>query len=347
MAIAQPFNALHRNTPVLTVPVGDAAPAGLFMDAASISGGLAFLTGELAKRDEKLHEPLTSTTWPRDMPVKTGGGFVDSVEMFDVSYATTGGSDEGLIGPESTELPTVQADIGKESSKVFYWGHILKVPLIDQQRLQKIGRSLDDILDKGLHLAYDKAMDKSVYIGFQNHGSYGLVNDPKIVTVVADPHTASGEDTDWASKTPDEILSDINRVLVETWAACEYDVSGMANHILIPPKQYTMLVERKVGVTGDKSILSYLLENNIGKNQHVDVQVYPSRWCEKAGTGGKDRMVAYCNDLDRVRFNQTVMLHRVMTQASAADIAYLSPYIAQFSELEWPYRQHAMYMDGI
>ena len=333
--------------PMVSVPVNDGMPKGFMMDAASVSGGMAFLVGELEKRDEKLHEPLTSITWPRDMPVKTGGGWVDSVSVFDVSYATTGGTDDGLMANETNELPVMQADIGKDSYKTYQWGHILRVPLIDQQKLKKIGRNLDDILNKGLHLVHDKALDKNVYVGQTKHGSYGLVNDPKVASVTAAPHTASGSDTEWTKKTPDEILADVNRLLVTTWQNSEYDLSGMANHILIPPAQYAYIVHTKVGVTGDKSILTYLLENNIGKNQGIDIVIAPCRWCEGAGTAQKDRMVGYCNDYDRVRFDITVPLQRLMTQASAEHLAYLTPYVTQFSELQWPYRQHALYVDGI
>lgn len=333
--------------PMVSVPMNDGLPGGMMMDAASISGGLAFLVGELEKRDEKLHEPLTSITWPRDMPVRTGGGWVDSVSVFDVSYASAGGSDEGLMGNETNDLPMIQADIGKDSYKTLQWGHILKVGLVDQAKLQKIGRNLDDVLNKGLHLVHDKFLDKMVYTGLTSHGIYGLVNDANISTVSAAPHTTGGTDTEWDNKSADEILADINRVLRLTWEASEYDLSGMANHILLPPEHYTKLVETKVGVTGDKSILTYLLENNLAHNQGIDLVIVPSRWCKDAGTGGKDRLVAYCNDEDRVRFDITVPLQRLLTQASAEHMAYLTPYVTQFSELQWPYRQHALYMDGI
>lgn len=331
--------------PVLKVPVNDGLPGNMMLDANSISGGMAFLVGELEKRDEKLHEPLTSITWPRDMPVRTGGGWVDSVSVFDVSYASGEGSNDGLIGGETNDLPMIQADISKDSYRVFQWGHIVSVPLIDQQRLQKIGRSLDDILNRGLHLVHDKMLDRNVYTGISKSGAYGLVNDPLISTVSAATKAATG--TTWAVATPDEILADVNAVLLATWEASEMDLSGMANHILVPPAQYTLLVERKVGVTGDKSILQFLLENNLGKNQGNDLFIAPSVWCKAAGTGGADRLVAYCNNEDRVRFDITVPLQRLLTQASAAHLAYLTPYVTQFSELQWPYRQHAMYMDGI
>ena len=49
---------------MVNVPTNDGLPGNMMMDASSFSGGLAFLVGELETRDEKLHEPLTSVTWP-------------------------------------------------------------------------------------------------------------------------------------------------------------------------------------------------------------------------------------------------------------------------------------------
>ena len=40
-----------------------------------------FLMKELEKVDEKILEPLTGTSWPRDMPVITGGGMVESITV--------------------------------------------------------------------------------------------------------------------------------------------------------------------------------------------------------------------------------------------------------------------------
>lgn len=327
--------------PVLTL---DAAPGGVM---AFDAGGMAFLVGELEKRDPTLNEPLTAVTWQRDMPVKTGGGFVDSVASFNVSYGSSGGTDDGLMGQDSNELPVIQADVGKDTVPVFIWGHILKVPMIDQEKLQKVGRSLEQIYDKGLRLAHDKKLDENVYYGFPRHGTYGLVNNPNVSVVTAEPHTSGGTDTEWEKKNPDEILADVNAVLVGTITASEFDNRGMANHILIPWEQFTAISTRKVGVTGDKSILTYLEENNIAKKQGIELTILPAKQCKGAGTGGKDRMVAYRNDEDMVRMNITVPLKRLFTQVSAEHIAYLTPFVTQFSALEWLYMTHAMYVDGI
>lgn len=323
---------------------GDQRFAMMTMDAAT-AGGMAFLMGELEKRDPKLREPLTSVTWQRDIVARTGGGWVENTSAYNVSYATAGPNEGGIIGGETNAIPIMQADIGKDIYKVFTWAHIMKVPFVDQQKLQNIGRSLDDILDKGIRLNFQKTVDLNVYKGFASVGTYGLVNDPN-VTVAAVANGAAGTPA-WNTKTPDEILVDINQVMTDGWAASEYDLTGMPNHILIPPSQYAYIVTTKVSAAGNMSILEYLLQNNIGKNQGVDLQILPSRWCTGAGAAGKDRMVAYVNDEDRVHFDMTVPLSRAMTQPSVGDLAYLTAFVAQIGQVKFLYYQPPQYRDGI
>ncbi|WP_197058186.1 MULTISPECIES: DUF2184 domain-containing protein [Brevibacillus] len=323
----------------------DGLGPSMMMNDAAISSGMAFLVGELEKRDPRLLEPLNSVTWMRDIVAKTGGGWVEFTSNQFINYATTGGNENGIIGGETNDIPVMQADATKDVYKVFTFANILKVPFVDQQKLQGIGRSLDDILDKGIRLNYNKSIDNIVYTGVPRAGVYGLVNHPDI-TARSVSVGAAGQ-TKWSSKTPDEILADVNTIITETWAASEYDLTGMANHILIPPQQYAYLVGTKVSEAGNISILQFLLDNNIGKNQGVDLVIAPSRWCAGAGTGGTDRMVAYVNDEDRVNFDLTVPLSRVMTQPQVTEMAYLTAYAAQIGQVKFLYTQCARYGDGI
>ncbi len=316
------------------------------LDSGAIASGMAFLEGQLEKIDPKLREPLSRTWWARDIVAKTGGGFVEYTSAYDVSYATTVGNSNGIMGGETNELPIMQADISKEIYKVFNWGHVLRVPFIDQQKLQKIGRDLESILNNGLKLVYDKTLDINVYEGFAEYGTYGLVNNPNVVTKTA-ATAADGTTTAWTKKTPDEILSDINGAITATWVNSEYDLSGMANHILIPPEQYSTLVERKVSNDASKSILTYLLENNIGKEQGVTLFIGPCPFLKGAGTGGTDRMMAYVNDEDKVRFSITVPMTRLQVEASVTQLSYLSAFVAQFGQVEFLYLQPVQYIDGI
>ena len=61
--------------------------AGRFaMDAAGIASGQAFLTSELEKRDMMLRTPLTSFTYARDIPMRVGGGWAETVSAMSVGY---------------------------------------------------------------------------------------------------------------------------------------------------------------------------------------------------------------------------------------------------------------------
>lgn len=318
---------------------------GRALDAAGIATGMAFLEGELEKRDPKIREPLTSVTWPRDIVAETGGGWVDFTSTMNVDYATSGANDGSLVGGATDVITTVQANVNKDIFRVFTWAQAMKIPFVDSQKFQTIGRSIDSILDKGIRLNYNKSIDQLVYQGFKNVGITGLVNDDNVVSSLA-PKGASN-DTLWSSKTVDEILWDINKALVEAWAASEYDESAIANHILLPPAKYAYIQSTRIGTSGDESILSYILKNNLAANQGKSLTIVPCRWCTGAGTGGKDRMVVYVNDKDFLYFDLPVPLTRAMTQPVALQFAYVTIYAAQMGQIKWMYYQPARYVDGI
>lgn len=312
---------------------------------AAIASGMAYLVGELEKVDPKIREPLSSVTWQRDIVAKTGGGWVDFTSTFDVDYGTTGANDYSIVGSGTTAVPVMQVSTSKNLFKTFTWMHAMQVPFVDQAKLQQIGRSLEDMLDKGIRLNYNKTIDKNVYLGFDSIGTSGLINDKK-VTVGTVVNGAAGSPL-WTKKTADEILQDINNALVEAWKASEYDLSGMPNHILIPPENYAFIVRQKVSDAGNISILEYLLQNNIAKNQGVDIAIEPCRWCIKAGTGKTNRMVVYVNDEDKVNFDITVPITRAMTQPSVERAAYLTLFAAQIGQIKFNYYQPVRYFDGI
>lgn len=312
---------------------------------AAVGTGLAFLQGELEKRDPRLLEPLTSVTWMRDIVAKTGGGWIEYSSNTFVDYAGTGGNAKGIIGNQTNNIPVIQANITKDIFKVYSWSNILKVPFIDQAKLQNIGRSLDELLDKGIRLNYNKSIDYIVYLGLPDENAYGLLNNPNIAASLVEAGTSTK--TTWKDKTQDEILKDINQVVNDTWVSSEYDLSGMANHILIPPEQYTYIVSTKVSEAGNMSILEFLLQNNLAKNQGRELAIMPSRWCIGAGTGGTDRMFAYVNDEDRVNFDLPVPLSRIMTQPDVTQLAYLTSYAGQIGQVKFLYYQTARYRDGI
>lgn len=330
--------------------VGGYAPMAL--DSAGMASGQAFLVGELEKRDPRLLEPLTSVTWMRDIVAATGGGYVEFTSNYFVDYATSGANQHGIIGGETNNIPIIQANVTKDTYPVFTFANNIKVPFLDQQRMNQIGRSLDQIFDEGLRLNYNKALDQNVYQGFSDFGTTGLVNNPNVTASVA-PLNEAGTSRKWVDKSPTEIMADVNNVLVATWAASQYDITGMANHILIPPADFAYINTTLVSTAGSISILEYLKRNNIATSQGRSLEILPSRWTIDAGvttiTGDNpsDRLVAYCNDENRVCFDLPVPLTRAMTQPDVNQLSYLTAYIGLIGVVKFKYYQCAYYLDGI
>jgi hypothetical protein len=211
--------------------------------------------------------------------------------------------------------------------------------------MQQVGRSLNQILDTGLRLNYNKILDRSTYVGIAKAGTFGLLNSPAIAA--ANAATGASGSRLWVNKTPNEIMYDINSLITLTWQQSGNDLSGMADHILIDPYNYAYICNTMVSVAGNTSILEYLLKNNIAVNQGRKIGIYPSVWCLGAGVGGTQRMAAYVKDPLRVNFDITVPLTRMMTAPNVQSGSYETLYASQFSQVKFLAYVCASYSDGI
>lgn len=323
---------------------------GNAMDADGAASSMAFLVGELEKADPTLLEPLTSITAPRDIDMKPGGGWVDTTSNVFVDYATSGDDEDSIIGSATTNVPVSQADMNKELFKVHTFSEILRVPLFDQEKLKQVGKNLTQILDDGIRLHFNKMLDRNVYTGISKTDTYGLINNPKVTAVEATDNQA-GDSKLWENKTPDEIVADFNLILVQTWRNSEYDLSGMARHILIPPEKFGYISTRKVSEAGNISILEYVKQHNVATAQGLDIEILPSRWCGEPaslpGVGGTYRMVGYVKAANRVNIDLPVPLSRMMTSPNPQSASIETIFAAQFSQVKFLYNQCAAYVDGI
>ena len=316
------------------------------MDAAGIASGGAFLVSELEKRDPMIRKPLTSVTYPRDIVIQTGGGWVDYVSAMSVAYGITGGSGASPVqAGGSNGIPTVQASVDKGVYSAHVFAVALRVMFQDMQRGNFIGRSLDQLLQDGVRMAYDKHQDQNVYTGIPEYNTTGLVNNPNATaSTVADGASGNGN---WATKTPAEILADVNTALTTTWAQAGYDLGALPNHILIPYDEYTYILNTPVSDLATKSIYDYIMENNITNKNGGDLFIGATIWCKGAGTSGTDRMVVYVNHERFLKMDELVPLSRIMSAPNVANVCYDTAYMANLSEPEVMYPQTITYWDHI
>lgn len=327
-----------------TMP-GGAAPA-MTLDEAGVASGGAFLVSELEKRDPLIRKPLTSFTYPRDIVIQSGGGWVDYVSAMSVAYGITGGAGASPVAAGgSNGIPVVQASVDKGVYKAHVFAAALRVMFQDMQRSNYIGRSLDNLLQDGVRMAYDKHMDENAYVGIEDYGTTGLINNPNVTETAA----ASGASTTstWATKTPQEILKDVNDALTAVWAANEYDETAVPNHILIPYEQYNYILTTMVTDLATETIYDFLMKNNVAAKNGGSLFIGATRWCKGAGTGDKDRMVVYVNHERFVKEDELVPMSRIMSAPNVANFCYDTAYIANISEVQLFYPTSMLYVDGI
>jgi hypothetical protein len=327
--------------------VGDAGSGlgGMVFDAAAVATGGVFLSSELEKINPQILEPLTSVTYQEDMPFNEGGGWVDFTSNFFVDYGTTANDEDSIIGTNTTDIPVSQANVTKDLSKVWTFAEALKYSYIDMQKSNQVGRDIKKLMDGGLRLNYNKIMDKNTYTGMTKLGTYGLVNNPNVSSQLA-ANNSGGTSRLWKDKTGEEILNDINTLAASNFAACEYDQSGIPNHLLIPVEDMIQIA-RPMTIAGCNSILEYIKANYFGLNYGVELVIKGRRWCTGAGASSTNRMVMYRHDENRIVTDITVPLMPVMTQWVATQVAYITPYVSQVGQVKFLYLQTIGYMDGI
>jgi hypothetical protein len=313
-------------------------------DQATRDSAGAFLVGELERLDQRLHEPLASVTWSRDIDLREDVSIADEMSSFtNSSFAAAGGSSpngKSWIGKDASAIQGIALDIGKTAQPLSLWGMELGWTLPELASAQQLGRPVDQQKFAGMQMKYNMDVDEQVYVGDGVLGLYGLLNAPAVTaTNVVNGVSASPL---WSTKTPDEILKDVNTVLNAAWAASGYAV--VPGKLGLPPSKYSYLVSQKVSSAGNISILQFLKDNSLANAVNgVPLDIVPMKFLSGRGAGGTDRMIAYSQDQNRVRF-PLVPLQR--TPVEYRGISQLTYYYGRLGAVEVVYPETMQYADG-
>ena len=310
-------------------------------DARTIDSAGVFLIGELERLDQKLHMPLATVTWSRDIELREDVSIADEFSSFtNSSFAAApgvNGSGKAWVGKDTNAITGISLDIGKTSNPLPLWAMQLGWTLPELESAQKLGRPVDQQKFSGMQLKYQMDIDEQVYIGDTALGFTGLVNS-SLVTNVSNATTGT-----WSTATADQILADVNELLNSVWAASAYAVCP--TKLLIDPVNYSRLVSKLVSTAGNISILEFLKQNSLSNSingKPLDIQ--PLKWLTGRGAGATNRMVAYTPDQDKVRF-PLVPLQR--TPLEYRDLRQLTTYFGRLGVVEFVYPETFGYRDNI
>lgn len=322
-------------------------------DRATIDSTGTFLVGQLERLDQTLNEPLVEYTWSRDVHIRTDVSAADELASFTNSaFGMSGGiNPNGLnwISNEGNALAGPSVDIGKTAQPMLLWGAEVKYTVPELVKSLQLGTPIDAQKVEAMNLKRNMDLDQIVYYGDPLMNFTGLVNSTSAVGSVTNVPNGAAGTPQWNTKTPDEILKDVNEILTSAWQASGWKVKP--NKLMLPPAVLGSLSSRIISNSGSKSILAYLIENNICRQLGTPLEFLELKWLIGAGAGGTqgqlgtvDRMVAYNSDKKYVQFPMTDLQRTPLEYRSLYQI---TTYWSRIGRIEWRYGTTAAYRDGI
>lgn len=312
---------------------------------------LAYFVNQLENLDKKLYEPLTSVSWGRDIKLRPGismsnesTSFIQSAFAGAATLNVEGGANGGnmpWLSAETTAIPGVSVNGNKIVLPLRLLGREISYTSVELERSALTGQPIDTQKTTALNTLYQMNVDQMVYIGSTDVGATGLVNNASVTS--GSVATGLSGSTLWSQKTPDEILADVNTLLESTWSASAFAVCP--GKLLLPPLQFSYISSQKVSSAGNVSILKFLQENSIALAINgKELEICPVKWLTGAGATSTNRMVAYTNDENRVRYPMVPIRRET---AYYQGIHYTAPYIWAFGVMEFVYPETVQYADGI
>lgn len=311
-------------------------------DRATIDSSGAFMIGELERLDQTLHQPLASVTWSRDIQLREDVSIADEISSFTRStFAAAGGTSPGgkaWIGADANAITGMQLDIARVPHPLTLWGMELYWTIPELESAQKLGRPVDQQKYTGMQRKYNMDVDEQVYIGDQALDFAGLLNHPSVIATNAPNGNWNAPGT-----TPKQILADINSLLHRSWLDSAY--AYCPTELRLPPEKFGLLSSTLISDAGNISILEFVKKNSICLNLNGrELNIQPLKWLAGRGAAGSDRMLAYTNEQDLVRF-PLVPLQR--TPLEHRGIQQLVTYFGRIGVVEVVYPETLGYMDGI
>ena len=193
-----------------------------------------------------------------------------------------------IISDYATDFPRVD-ELGVENTvKVKDVGASFGYSIREIRASQLAGKNLNTARAMRADQAVMEEIDDIAWSGNTEHNIQGLIDYPGITEYTV-PAGASTLKT-WASKTPDEIVADINGIITEGVMDTTNGIE-IPDTLILPIKQYNLLVTTRMTGNSDKTILAFVLENNpYLKNVEWVTEL------KGVGAGATDRMMVYPKD---------------------------------------------------
>lgn len=240
-----------------------------------------------------------------------------------------------IISNYADDLPT--ADVkGKEfHSTIKSIGNSYVYSKDDIRAAQFAGKPLNQRKANAAVEAHRQLMNKLAFFGDAEYGIQGLLTNANIP---AAPVVAGAATTlTWVTKTPDEILKDLNSAVSDM-----LDLTKgveVPNTIVMPIAQYNHIATTARSANSDTTILQFFKGNNPG------IEVMWATELKGAFTGGTDGFIVYNRNPDKLFMEVPMMA--TMYPAQERGLAYTVSVESKFGGVIIPYPLSVSFRRGI
>lgn len=311
----------------------------LTMDA---QAAMSFATNQATRINATVYETRYPDIRYRGLvPVDTTGPeWVASVTFF--SMDDVGAAD--WINAAADDVPLVALTRGKTDTMIHDAGMGYGWNVSELGQAQMLGINLSDRKGRAARRRAEEMTDRVAFFGDAEKGLTGVVNNP-LVTVADAAATGTGSATEWASKTPGQVLSDVNSILTGVFTGTNY--TGMADTLLLPYAQMHDLGTRQLSENTETTLLAWLRQNNVYTMETGQpLTIRSIRGLETAGDGGTARAVAYRFASD-VLVLQMPMPFRFFPVWQTGPFKFDVPGMMRLGGVDFMLPKEALYLDGI
>lgn len=308
--------------------VGDAFNAENLANAIARAESESYIdAGVIANRRYATLVPVDTTT-QAEMGTALVKSFTDSVG--EGSASSGSGRDANLV----------EVIYGSQSIKVGAGDITYKYSIPELQAASRSNTPLQADKVAAARRGYERHMNKLAMIGDTKTGVKGLLNHD-IPEVIA----ATGS---WDVGDIDAIMNDLAAAIAVAYndANDSGDLSQMPNTILLPAAIMTKLNSIRIGVNSDRTLLSFIKENNLLTESGVpNVRFESLSTLDTAGADGGRRIVVYRRDPSALELILPQDLTFLAPQANGLDVETFGWYL--YAGLWIKSKNAVTYLDGI
>lgn len=297
----------------------------------------AFLSNALAKLHTKVYEPKVYFTYAKDIPVETGGGFVDFIEYYSVDWAGITNSLRNIVGNNANIIPRINASLSQNRVPVFTYEVAYDLRFIELEKAKKLqlAKSIQEIYQNAIVAGWDLFVQQVAYNGMGK--ATGLFNNENVMTTTIDNNGTTGQGFEGLDDKV--VVAFFNGIFEKYLVNSNMNISILPDTILVPTFVQSDLVSRYSPLY-TSTLFSFIKEHNLGLAQGMDkfsltIEGRPD--LDKAGTGNHGRIVAYKKDKDFVRIDMPYPMQHYITLPNIDKMSYTSAFVGQVSQVQLPY----------